>query len=77
MDINIIKENLEKEYQCQFIAIMNYAGHHFAKTFMTEQEKVSYRYFKVLENNTVEEVTNELLLAYLKEMNEIHEEINY
>jgi len=77
MDINIIEEKLEKEYQCQFVAVINYADKDFVKAFDLEEKRVFYRYFRVLNDNNLEEIVEELLLAYFRKMNEIQDETNY
>ena len=76
MDINIIKENL-KEYDCQLITTINYAGINFAKGLEAYDGKVLYRYFKILDNNEVKEITDKLLLQYFKKMNETNSDEIY
>lgn len=77
MDINSVKENLKKEYNCQLVTIINYANHEFAKGIESIEGGILYRYFSIKKDNQLEEIKDELLLAYFRKMNETNDENNY
>lgn len=77
MDISIAKEKLKKEYNCQLISIINYANIDFIKALDDENEEIYYRYFKVGKEDELEEILDDLLLAYFRKMNETNQEENY
>ena len=77
MNLNIVIKNLKEKYHCQFIAIMNYADHDFVKGMESMEGGILYRYFKLLKDDELEEIKDELLLAYFKKMNETNDENNY
>lgn len=76
MDIENVKENLKKE-NCSLIVTLKYGNANFVKALESHENGFSYRYFQIKEDNTLKEVKDELLLAYLKENNEIHEDREY
>lgn len=77
MDLNVIRENMKKDFNCILITVINYANHDFAKGFETIEGGISYRYFKVRKDNTLAEIKDELLLAYFRKMNETNDDNNY
>ena len=70
MNTNTIKEKLKKEYDCNLIITMKYNNDEFAKALESKENGVWYRYFKILENQEIEEVKDDDVLSYLREMNE-------
>lgn len=74
---NDIKEKLKNEYNCEFVANMDYAGHNIIKAMESATEGISYRYFNLKKDGQIEEIVDELLLAYFKSQNEITDENNY
>ena len=77
MDLNKVKDNLKKDFNCILIAIINYSNTQFVKAFETTKTGIYYRYFKILEDDKLEEVQDKVLLSYLKKMNEINDRNNY
>ncbi len=75
MDINIVKDILKKDYDCQLVNIFKYENHEFCKAIQNLEIGICYRYFSI--NDKVEEVLDELLLSYFRENYEIHTNINY
>jgi len=77
MDIEKIKEELKNNYNCQYVTSMNYANHEIIKALESLPNGISYRYFRIANDNRLVEVIDELLLAYFKSENEISDENNY
>lgn len=77
MDFNVIKKSLEEEYDCDLIKVIRYADKSFIKALERENINPSYRYFMVKKDNKLEEIVDNLLLAYFRENNEISEDVEY
>lgn len=77
MDVNLIRENLKKIYNCIFITLIDYSEQYFVKGLEKIEDGIAYRYFKILNDNNLEEVKDEHILAYFREMYEINDENNY
>jgi hypothetical protein len=77
VDLIKIKKRLKDDYNCTLIIQFDYVGIKFVKAFETTEEGVIYRYFNILNDDMIKEITDELLLDYLKKMNETNDENNY
>lgn len=77
MDLNKIVANLKNDFNCAFISTMNYNGKNFAKAIETTEKGFRYRYFKILENDKLEEITDEETLKFFRQMNENTDINNY
>lgn len=77
MDINVIRNILSEKYNCDLITILNYTSKNFAKTLDKSNEIPYYRYFLVRNNNTVDEILDDLILAYFRENYELSEDVEY
>lgn len=75
MNISEMKKYIKEKYNCQPVDFFKYGNHEFAKCVEALDNGINYRYFDITEN--IVEVTDEILLNYFKEKNEIHSDIEY
>ena len=76
MNLDKIKYQLKKEFNCELINIFQYENTNFIKGIELLEHGIRYRYFKV-DNNKIQEIVDKMILEYFKENKENNSEIIY
>lgn len=75
--IDVISKNLKEKFNCLAIIDFEYLDKNYVKAFKNSQSGIEYKYFEILEENNLKEVTDKELLEYFRSQYEENSDSEY
>ncbi len=77
IDIDMVKNSLEKEFNCVGVDFFKYGKYQFVKAYEKDEKTIHYRYFNINQTNQLKEVEDDKILNYFREKYEPVLDVEY